>query len=80
MSRFARSVRRMSLLCCLAALIVLVVVLCLAPRFCNLGHVEFHANVWKLAAFTFRAESRPPEESPAKRTRAKRNRERRGDL
>lgn len=48
------------LLICLAAIIVLVIAVCAAVRFCNLDQVNLHANVLKLAVVSFSVTSRPP--------------------
>lgn len=48
------------LLICLAAAIVLVLVVCAAVRLCNLDQVNLHANVLKLAVVSFSVTSRPP--------------------
>lgn len=67
------------LLICLAAIIVLVVAVCAAVRFCNLDQVNLHANVLKLAVVSFSVTShQPPDDHgarpliPKKRPKAKR--------
>ncbi|WP_155763126.1 hypothetical protein [Mycobacterium colombiense] len=51
------------LLVCLAAIIVLVIVVCAAVRICDLDHVDLNANLLKFAAVSFSVKSRPPRRS-----------------
>lgn len=64
------------LLICLAAILVLVVAVCLAMRFCNLDQVNLHANVLKLANVSFSVKSRPPREDVRAESRVPKKRRR----
>lgn len=48
------------LLVCLFAIIVLVIAVCLAVRFCNLENVDLSANITRFAAVRFSVTGRPP--------------------
>ncbi|WP_157863569.1 hypothetical protein [Mycolicibacterium obuense] len=47
------------LLLCIAAVIVLVAVVCAAVRFCDLEHVDLAASLGKLGNFTLKVKRRP---------------------
>lgn len=48
------------LLICLFAVIVLVIAVCIAVRFCNLENVDLSANITRFAAVRFSVTGRPP--------------------